>query len=170
MTHEQIIETLEAAFAGQLSECDTAHGISAITIPAASNLKVLQFLYDSEDLQFRFLTDLTAVHYPNRTNEELCVVYHLHSLHLNKRLRIKLYVPVAAPKVFTASKLFSGANWMERETYDFFGILFDGHPDLRRILNMDDMDYFPMRKEYVLEDATREDKDDRFFGRNNNEL
>jgi len=89
MTHEQIIETLEAAFAGQLSDCDTAHGISAITIPAASNLKVLQFLFDSEDLQFRFLTDLTAVHYPNRTNEELCVVYHLHSLHLNKRLRIK---------------------------------------------------------------------------------
>ena len=58
MTHEQIIETLEAAFAGQLSDCDTAHGISSITIPAAANLKVLQFLYDSEDMQFRFLTDL----------------------------------------------------------------------------------------------------------------
>ena len=165
MTHEQIIETLEAAFAGQLSDCDTAHGISAITIPAASNLKVLQFLYDSEDLQFRFLTDLTAVHYPNRTNEELCVVYHLHSLYLNKRLLIKLYAPVAAPKVFTASKLFSGANWMERETFDFYGVDFVGHPNLKRILNVDEMDYFPMRKEYPMEDPTRIDKDDEMFGR-----
>ena len=64
--------------------------------------------------------------------------------------------------------LFAGANWMERETYDFFGIEFVGHPDLRRILNEDSMDYFPMRKEYALEDATREDKDDRYFGRSNN--
>ena len=165
MTHEQIIETLEAAFAGQLSDCDTAHGISSITIPAAANLKVLQYLYDSEDMQFRFLTDLTAVHYPNRTNEELCVVYHLHSLHLNKRLRVKLYVPVTAPKVFTASKLFSGANWMERETFDFFGVDFVGHPNLKRILNVDEMDYFPMRKEYPMEDPTRIDKDDEMFGR-----
>ena len=61
MTHEQIIETLEAAFAGQLSDCDTAHGISAITIPAASNLKVLQFLYDSEDLQSTNGTTISSV-------------------------------------------------------------------------------------------------------------
>ncbi|MCX8487229.1 MAG: NADH-quinone oxidoreductase subunit C [Crocinitomicaceae bacterium] len=62
---------------------------------------------------------------------------------------------------------FPGANWMERESYDFFGVEFIGHPDMRRILNEDSMDYFPMRKEYALEDDTREDKDDRYFGRNN---
>jgi NADH-quinone oxidoreductase subunit C len=54
---------------------------------------------------------------------------------------------------------------MERESYDFFGVIFNNHPDLRRILNEDSMDYFPLRKEYALEDGTREDKDDRFFGR-----
>jgi NADH-quinone oxidoreductase subunit C len=54
---------------------------------------------------------------------------------------------------------------MERETFDFYGVLFEGHPNLTRILNEDSMDYFPMRKEFQLEDATREDKDDRFFGR-----
>jgi NADH:ubiquinone oxidoreductase subunit C len=75
-----------------------------------------------------------------------------------------------ALQIATITDLFAGANWMERETYDFYGIEFTGHPDLRRILNMDDMDYFPMRKEYVLEDGTREDKDDRFFGRNTNEI
>ena len=59
----------------------------------------------------------------------------------------------------------AGSNWMERETFDFYGVLFEGHPNLTRILNEDSMDYFPMRKEFQLEDATREDKDDRFFGR-----
>jgi NADH-quinone oxidoreductase subunit C len=54
---------------------------------------------------------------------------------------------------------------MERETFDFFGVKFNGHPNLVRILNEDSMDYFPMRKEFQLEDATREDKDDRYFGR-----
>jgi NADH-quinone oxidoreductase subunit C len=61
--------------------------------------------------------------------------------------------------------LFDGANWQERETFDFFGVNFEGHPNMTRILNMDEMDYHPMLKQYHLEDGTREDKDDRFFGR-----
>jgi NADH-quinone oxidoreductase subunit C len=69
------------------------------------------------------------------------------------------------PEIHTITEIYAGANWMERETYDFYGVIFKGHPDLRRILNEDSMDYFPLRKEYHLEDATREDKDDRFFGR-----
>ena len=63
------------------------------------------------------------------------------------------------------TSLFPSANWMERQEYDFFGIEFEGHPDLRRILNVDEMDYFPMRKEFRLEDATRDDKEDKYFGR-----
>ena len=80
-------------------------------------------------------------------------------------MRLKVYVPIERPDVFTASKLFSAANWMERETYDFFGVNFIGHPNLTRILNVDEMDYFPMRKEYPMEDPTRRDKDDEMFGR-----
>jgi len=64
--------------------------------------------------------------------------------------------------------LFVGANWQERETYDFFGIKFKGHPQLKRILNMDEMSVFPLRKEYTMEDMHRTDKDDRFFGRTQN--
>ena len=71
----------------------------------------------------------------------------------------------ATPQVDTIIDLFSCANWMERETWDFYGIVFKGHPQLKRILNMDEMISFPMRKEFPLEDSGRTDKDDRFFGR-----
>jgi len=130
-----------------------------------NNLKVLQFLYDDEDLKFRFLTDITAVHYPEKIGSELSVVYHLHNLVDNVRIRYRVSTDVSTPDVFTATKLFSAANWMERETYDFFGVNFVGHPNLKRILNVDEMDYFPLRKEFPLEDQTRIDKDDEMFGR-----
>src|SRR5207342_279265 len=129
------------------------------------NLKVLQFLYDEPDLSFRFLTDLCAVHYPDKHDAELEVVYHLHNLKDNVRLRFRVSTPVSNPDVFTATKLFESANWMERETYDFYGVNFLGHPNLIRILNVDEMEYFPMRKEFPLEDQTRVDKDDDMFGR-----
>ena len=92
-------------------------------------------------------------------------IYHLHNLQENKRIRIKLFVTKQYPQVDSITRLFSGANWMERETFDFYGVKFIGHPNLIRILNVEYMDYHPMRKEYPLEDATREDKDDKFFGR-----
>lgn len=165
MTNETIKQQLTEKFGEQLTDWDEQFGLLTVKMPADMNLKVMQFLYDTETLRFRFLTDLTAVHYPERKGEELCVVYHLHNLNDNIRLRLKVYVPIEKPDVYTASKLFSGANWMERETYDFFGVNFVGHPNLIRILNVDEMDYFPMRKEYEMEDPTRRDKDDEMFGR-----
>ena len=92
-------------------------------------------------------------------------LYHLHNFSENIRLRYSVSTSVNETAVFTASKLFESANWMERETYDFFGINFIGHPNLKRILNVDEMDYFPLRKQYPLEDQTRIDKDDEMFGR-----
>ncbi len=165
LTNERIIQRLNEKFSDQLGGVIESYGILNVTAPAELNLKIMQFLYDDEEMRFRFLTDLTAVHYPDRKNEELCIVYLLHNLVDNVRLRLKVYVPIEKPDVFTATQLFAGANWMERETYDFFGINFIGHPNLTRILNVDEMDYFPMRKEYTLEDPTRTDKDDEMFGR-----
>jgi len=163
MTNETLRQILTDKFGEQLTEWEEPYGMLTFRAPAEMNLKVLQFLYDQQG--FNFLTDLTGVHYPDRTDEELCVVYHQHNLRANIRLRFKVYVPVAKPDIFTATAVFSGANWMERETYDFFGINFVGHPNLIRILNVDQMDYFPMRKEYQMEDPTRRDKDDEMFGR-----
>ncbi len=164
MNYDNIKELLTAKFGEQI-QYDLQHDLLNITLPAEMNLKVIQFLYDDEVLRFRFLTDITAVHLPERAGEELNVVYHLHSLENNIRLRLKVYVPIEKPDVFTLTSLYPGANWMERETYDFFGVNFVGHPNLKRILNADEMDYFPLRKEYTLEDPQRTDKDDEMFGR-----
>jgi NADH-quinone oxidoreductase subunit C len=105
------------------------------------------------------------VHYPNQVGEELAVVYHLHNWVSNVRIRFKVFTDTKQPDVYSATALYQSANFMERETYDFFGVNFIGHPNLIRILNVDEMDYFPLRKEYPLEDQTRIDKDDEMFGR-----
>ena len=164
LTNEDVKSRLTEKFGDTtLQGFEETYGMLAATVSSKEVLKVLQFL--NAELGFRFLTDLAAVHYPDRTGEELCVVYHLHNLADNVRLRIKAYIPVAQPDIFTAAKVFPGANWMEREAYDFYGVNFIGHPNLTRIMNVDEMDYFPQRKEYPMEDATRRDKDDEMFGR-----
>ena len=95
---------------------------------------------------------MCAVHYPDKVGEELSVVYHLHNLVDNIRIRFKVFTDIKKPDVFSATALYSAANWMERETYDFYGVNFIGHPNLKRILNVDEMEYFPLRKEFPLED------------------
>ncbi len=165
LTNEIVKNRLNEQFGDQLTGWEEPYDMLTCTMPAGLNRQVLKFLFDDEQLRFRFLTDLTGVHYPDRKGEELCVVYHLHNMVDGIRLRLKTYVPVEKPDVFTVTELYSAANWMERETYDFFGVNFVGHPDLRRILNVDEMEHFPMRKEFPLEDPTRIDKDDEMFGR-----
>ena len=105
---------------------------------------------------------------PEQVGKEVGVVYMFHSLASNTKIRLKVFVPVENPLVPSMTSHFNSANWMERETYDFYGIIFKGHPQLKRILNMDEMTVFPMRREFPLEDAGRTDKDDRFFGRTQN--
>ena len=165
ISNETLKATLTEKFGGQLTDWQEPYGMLTFTAPKDLNLKVLQFLYDDEALKFRFLTDLQAVHYPDNKGAELAVVYHLHNLVDNVRLRFKVFTAIDQPDVFSATALFQSANFMERETYDFYGVNFTGHPNLRRILNVDEMEYFPMRKEFPLVDQTRIDKDDEMFGR-----
>ena len=165
LNNEIIKLKLTEKFGDQLIDWQEPYGMLTFTADKSLNLKVLQFLFDDTILGFRFLTDLQAVHYPDRKGEELAVVYHLHNLVDNVRIRFKVYTNIATPEVYSATSLYMSANFMERETYDFFGVNFTGHPNLIRILNVDEMDYFPMRKEFPLEDQTRIDKDDEMFGR-----
>jgi len=165
LINDTIQQTLTQKFGEVLTDWQEPYGMLTFTAPKEMNLKVLQFLYDEPSLNFRFLTDLQAVHYPDKKGQELAVVYHLHNLVDNVRIRFKVFTDIIKPDVFSATALYQSANFMERETYDFFGVNFTGHPNLIRILNVDEMDYFPMRKEFPLEDQTRVDKDDEMFGR-----
>lgn len=165
MTNEHIKNKLTDKFADQLLGWEEPYGMLTFEAPKEINLKVLHFLFDDPDLKFQFLTDIAAVHYPANQGRELAIVYHLHNLVDNVRIRFKVFTNINTPDVFSATALYSSANWMERETYDFYGVNFVGHPNLKRILNVDDMEYFPMRKEFPLEDQTRRDKDDEMFGR-----
>ncbi len=165
LTNEIVQQKLIEKFGDQLSSFVTPYGMLTFTAPKELNLKVLQFLFDDAELRFQFLTDLQAVHYPSNVGAELAVVYHLHNLKDNIRIRFKVFLDIKNPDVFSATSLYACANFMERETYDFFGVNFLGHPNLIRILNVDEMDYFPMRKEFPLEDQSRSDKDDEMFGR-----
>jgi NADH-quinone oxidoreductase subunit C len=165
LTNEIIQQKLTEKFGDVLTDWEEPYGMLTFTAPKEMNLKVLQFLFDDADLKFNFLTDLQAVHYPDNKGAELAVVYHLHNWVDNIRIRFKVFTDINQPDVFSATALYQSANFMERETYDFFGVNFVGHPNLIRILNVDEMDYFPMRKEFPLEDQTRIDKDDEMFGR-----
>jgi NADH-quinone oxidoreductase subunit C len=165
LSNEQIKNRLIEKFGESVSGFEEPYGMLTFEAPKELNLKVLQFLFDDSELSFQFLTDLTAVHYPAFKGRELAVVYHLHNLVANVRIRFKVFTDIQKPDVFTATHLFSAANWLEREAYDFFGVNFVGHPNLIRIQNVEEMDYFPLRKEFPLEDQTRIDKDDEMFGR-----
>lgn len=165
LTNDRIKERLIEKFGDHVSNFEEPYGMLTFEVPKDMNLKVMQFLYDDEELGFQFLTTLCAVHYPDNKGRELAMVYHLHNLTENIRIRFKAYLDINKPDIFTATRLYEAANWLERETYDFFGVNFIGHPNLVRILNVDEMDYFPLRKEYPLEDQKRKDKDDEMFGR-----
>lgn len=163
-----VFEKLREKFGDTIIGYEESFGMMTIHGDKEFNLKILQYLFDEEELAFRFMTDLTAIHYPNNTNEELVVTYLVYNMQKNFHLRLKFALDISEPHIYTASKLFDTANWLERECYDFYGVNFIGHPNLIRVMNVDEMDYFPMRKEFPLEDQTRKDKDDEMFGRGGN--
>ncbi|MBK0379836.1 NADH-quinone oxidoreductase subunit C [Mucilaginibacter segetis] len=164
IANDELLKKIGDKFPGQVNVLGADYGLLTVETGRAQITELLTFLKTDPALQFIFLTDITAIHYPEK-EMPIGVIYHLHSLTTNTRIRVKVFLPAEDVHIPTATVLWDGANWMERETYDFFGVIFDGHPDLRRILNVDDMTVFPMRKEYPLEDPNRIDKKDYFFGR-----
>jgi NADH-quinone oxidoreductase subunit C len=165
MTNNTLLDALQVQLGSKIITSEVLYDTLVIEISPSEAFDVIELLKNDAALSFNFLTLIGAVHYPEEKGRELCVVYHLHSWKNAIRLRIKSYLSQENPSIKSLTPLFDGANWQERETFDFFGIQFEGHPNMTRILNMEEMDYHPMLKQYHLEDGTREDKDDRFFGR-----
>lgn len=156
------LETLlKEKFSDKILSVEKLYDISVATIQLDVIHQVIKYLCESG---FTFLTSAHGIHFPNG-KEKFGMVYHLHNMPKNLRIRLKTFTNHEPPVFPTLTDIYPSANWMERETYDFFGFKFTGHPDLRRILNVDDMEGFPMRKEFPLEDQARYDKDDKMFGR-----
>jgi NADH-quinone oxidoreductase subunit C len=162
-TNTELIDLLGEKFGDQLFDVTEPYGLLTFSTTKDKIIAVLSFLKENGKIDFNFLTDLTGVHYPDQN--QIAVVYHLHSMVSGIRVRVKVFLHENGPAIPSATVLWNSANWMERETYDFFGIKFEGHPDLRRILNMDDLGVFPMLRQYPLEDPNRVDKKDEYFGR-----
>ncbi|NUP69358.1 MAG: NADH-quinone oxidoreductase subunit C [Nonomuraea sp.] len=113
-------------------------------------VEVCQKLRDDPALRFELSLGVSGVHYPHLKGEELHAVYHLCSITHNKRVRLEVSAPDADPHIPSTVGVYPGHDWHERETYDFFGIVFDGHPALTRIMMPDDWDGHPQRKDYPL--------------------
>lgn len=124
-------------------------GETTVVIDSEKIVDVARFCRDTEGLEFNLLSDISYVdYYPREPRFALC--YHMYSILNNQRLRLKVYLPSEDPHAPTVTGVWPGANWPEREAWDMMGIRFDGHPDLRRILNPVDWVGHPLRKDYPL--------------------
>lgn len=160
---DKILRALAERFEADVVHSEMHQDFFTITLKPGRIEEVVRHLYDHPELRFQYLTTLCGIHYPDIN--KIAVMYQLHNLFNNIRLRLKVFLPENDSRIATITSVFASANWMERETYDFYGVVFEGHPNLTRILNVEDMIIFPMRKEYPLEDQVREDKKDQMFGR-----
>lgn len=160
---DKIVASIRDRFEDQVLHSAMLYDFLTITLKKEKIIDIIRYLYDHPEMKFQYLTTLCGIHYPDL--HQIAVMYQLHNLYNNVRLRLKIYLPEQNPTVLTLTSVFQAANWMERETYDFYGVNFEGHPNLKRILNVDEMIIFPMRKEYPLEDQVRQDKNDSMFGR-----
>jgi len=145
---DRLGQTIKTALPASVAGYKVAYGELTVLAKAADIVKVTTFLRDDPACQFISIIDITAVDWPNR-EQRFDVVYHLLSPRLNQRIRVKAMTDEVTP-VPSVIDVFRGADWYERETYDLYGVLFSGHPDLRRILTDYGFEGHPLRKDFPL--------------------
>lgn len=160
---DKVIRIVNEKFEGSILQTQQDYDFPVLVLKSEVIVPIILHLKEHEQTKFQYLTTLCGIHYPEL--HQIAVMYQLHNMVSNEKVRLKVMLPQDNPVVQTLTTVFAGANWMERETFDFFGVKFTGHPDLRRILNVEEMIIHPLRKEYPLEDQVRTDKDDARFGR-----
>jgi NADH-quinone oxidoreductase subunit C len=141
-------QTIENALRASVTGHDVARGELTVHAKAADIVKVATFLRDDPACQFSCIIDITAVDRPSR-EQRFDVVYHFLSPRLNQRVRVKIATDETTP-VPSLTGVYRGADWYERETYDLYGVLFTGHPDMRRILTDYGFEGHPLRKDFPL--------------------
>jgi len=144
-----LVKKLRDTFAGAISEATEFLGQLSIRIERSRIVEVCDALKRDAETPFNYLSDLTCVHYPDQREAPFEVVYNLYSIPSNERVRLK--VSVNGEGVESVTSVWPAADWLEREVYDLFGVMFLNHPDLRRILLPPDWEGHPLRKDYPLE-------------------
>ena len=147
MEARAIYARLEQQFPGKVSDFKGEVKEPYLTVAAEAIVDVCRFLRDDSNLKFEVLSDLTALDWPKE--EKIQVVYHLYSYSEHHQIVLKVDLPRDNPRIATMEGVWKVANWLEREVYDLFGVIFEGHGDLRRIMLPEDWVGHPLRKDYL---------------------
>ncbi len=146
-----IAKRLKEKFPKAVTKVKTFRGELTISIDKDYIGKVAEFLYNDKGSDFDYLSDLCGVDKSRLDDSNTFeVVYHLYSLNQNHRVRLKVEIPASNPSIDTVTNVWKTADWHEREAYDMFGIIFEGHPNLERILTPEGFEGYPLRKDYPL--------------------
>ncbi len=146
---ENVVEKLRGEFDDVILGVSEFRGDVTVLVQRNRITDITRFLRDLSNCPFNLIEDICGVDRFER-KERFEVVYHLFSLEKKVRICLKVRIDEAEPHVPTVTGVFPGANWHERETFDMYGIVFDGHPDLRRVYMPEDYEHFPMRKDFPL--------------------
>ncbi len=146
---ERLLELLTARFGNSLIEHREYRGELTVTVAKGALVEICRFLRDDDELRFDSFRDVCGADY-YRPENRFEVIYNIYSLKNSFRLRLKVLVPEEDLRVPTVTGIWPGAEWPERETYDMYGIQFDGHPDLRRMYMPEEFEHFPLRKDFPL--------------------
>ena len=149
MNNLTVVEKLKNRFPGIPFETAEFRDELTVVVPKENIVELCRFLKEDPDLSFDLLADLFGIdmYVPAK---RFGVIYNLFSLKSRHRIRLKTFMEEEIPKIPTVSGVWSTANWHERETYDMFGIVFEGHPDLRRMYMPDEFEHYPLRKDFPL--------------------
>lgn len=151
-----IAEKLRERFPEEVLDIKEFRGQISVTMNKDKILNIFRYLHDDPDLFFDYLVDVCGADYLGKKEKRFEVVYHLYSIKHRHALRVKAEVTADKPSIDSVVGIWAGANWHEREAYDMYGIVFNGHPDLRRILLPEDWEGYPLRKDYPVKGPEKE--------------
>lgn len=151
---EALFDRLKSEFGEAILETEIARDMPVIVCSREKSFALLRFMKEDPEFDCNLLTDVSAVDYlkyPVKQRQRFAVVYHLHSLEHGHRFRVKVFLGMAQLNIDTVCTLWKTANWLEREVYDMYGITFNNHPNMKRILNHIEFEGHPLRKNYPIE-------------------
>lgn len=152
----QIAEKIKERFTDEVLDVKKFREQVSVTLKKDRILDICRFLYEGPELYFDYLVDLCGVDYLGKKTPRFEVVYHLYSIKYHQGIRLKAMVSEDDCRIQSVTSVWKGADWHERECYDMYGIIFEGHPDLRRILLPEDWEGYPLRKDYPVKGPANE--------------